>query len=447
MSFLGRDIPTILVVLVTNPPLSSLSVYAINRQPNSSTRPNQQGETKLGPKEKAGQDEKHLVVSPAVPTQYFPDDKIVMISHEQPPTAQFHDGLITEPTTATPGYPAAELLARPQRPFWKRHLLWLVGILVVLSLVAGIVIGIMVHRLPPKRTTRASIPANVQDSVASSGLFLKDKTTWNMQTYWQNENGTINYQISTNGNTFAASRNVTLFARPKLTLFYISDSQEIAMCALACAAGGSSCSTIANNRLQTKVPLGDNTGLTVVNVNDSQDWRVHYLDNNNFLSQLQGNTSGFDTRTIVGGLGLNGSSIAAQSTKSAWTIGTPYPHLPLYYLINILVGQPITNQLVTSWNPTSGLGAAYTSTTDQLHVYYTGTDSGAYEFLGSEASTTNTTWVGQPGRSYVWATAACAGMDISAVGWKDQARFFMRDQSGMIMGVLGNGTWSEKFVG
>ncbi|KAH6664500.1 hypothetical protein B0J14DRAFT_246765 [Halenospora varia] len=322
----------------------------------------------------SGSDEKHVVPSPVEPGHYFPDDKIVLISHEQPPTAQF--GQTARSGTLPPGY-QHELAATPRKPFWKRHLILLVGLLVIVSLVAGIVIGILVPRISKRAAERQqiSVANNVKASVAATGLFLKDKTTWNTQTFWQNTNGTISYQMSTDGSTFSSTRNVTLYQRPKvgspisataatdntgvvyLTLFYVSEEKKIAMAALACAAGSSSCSTVANNLLTTTVPIADTTGLAAVNVDNAQDWRVYYQDQSNQLSQLQGNASGFDRGTVVGGLVLNGSSIAAvncnattnninifyvdmltqvlygqQFTKGDWTQGTlPFPPHPPHH--------------------------------------------------------------------------------------------------------------------
>jgi hypothetical protein len=71
---------------------------------------------------------------------------------------------------------------------------------------------------------------------------------------------------------------------------------------------------------------------------------------------------------------------------------------------------------VNSWNPTSGLSAAYSLGQDQLHVYYTGLDQGIYEFLGGFVSNKNKTWLAQPGRNHIWATADYVGADITAVG-------------------------------
>jgi hypothetical protein len=54
------------------------------------------------------------------------------------------------------------------------------------------------------------------NSVASSGLFLKDETTWNMQTYWQTSDGTINYQVSLDGSTFSKAMNMSLSVPAKI---------------------------------------------------------------------------------------------------------------------------------------------------------------------------------------------------------------------------------------
>jgi hypothetical protein len=103
--------------------------------------------------------------------------------------------------------------------------------------------------------------------------------------------------------------------------------------------------------------------------------------------------------------------------------------------------------IIPSWNPLSGLGAAYSASQDQLHVYYTGVDLGIYEFLGSNASrTTNTTWAPSPGRNHVWAEADYIGADISAVGWNSSVRFYQVKQGKMVEGSLVNKTWTEAFV-
>ncbi|KAH9216096.1 hypothetical protein DL95DRAFT_388101, partial [Leptodontidium sp. 2 PMI_412] len=107
----------------------------------------------------------------------------------------------------------------------------------------------------------------------------------------------------------------------------------------------------------------------------------------------------------------------------------------------------VSPDLIDNWNPRSGLGAAYTVSQDQLHVYYTGLDAGIYEFLGSGASKTiNTSWAPQPGRNHLWATADFVGAPISAVGWDDQARFYQVKRGNLAEGALKNTTWTEAFI-
>jgi hypothetical protein len=124
-----------------------------------------------------------------------------------------------------------------------------------------------------------------------------------------------------------------------------------------------------------------------------------------------------------------------------------FPNLILNQQANVNPGETVSDERVTSWNPHSGLGAAYSSGQDQLHVYYTGLDSGVYEFLGNNASSTDTEWDSQPGRNHIWAEADYAGADIAAVGWSDQVRFFQQsDKVRMVQGALSNTTWTEAFV-
>ena len=73
-------------------------------------------------------------------------------------------------------------------------------------------------------------------------------------------------------------------------------------------------------------------------------------------------------------------------------------------------------------------------------------DSGIYEFLGSNASTTSTNWEAQPERNRVWATADFPGLDITAVGWEDEVRFFQVEHGRLVQGSLNNTTWTESFV-
>ncbi|PMD46119.1 hypothetical protein L207DRAFT_206113 [Hyaloscypha variabilis F] len=225
------------------------------------------------------------------------------------------------------------------------------------------------------------------------------------------------------------------------------------MSAVTCPTGSANCNTINNCYLPTTNSPNEYTGLAAVNVDNAQDWRVYYYDDEGNLSELAGNSSGFDMGNPIGGLALNSSGIAAVNINSttnninvfyvdqltealyttefngAWT--TPYPLSP---------------ERVTTWNPTSGLGAAYSPGQDQLHVYYTGLDLGIYEFLGGYASLKNKTWLAQPGRNHIWAEADYVGADITAVGWLDQVRFFQVAQNKMVEGSLNSSTWTESFV-
>lgn len=132
------------------------------------------------------------------------------------------------------------------------------------------------------------------------------------------------------------------------------------MSAITCPAGSANCGTINNCLLPTTVPANVYTGLTAVNVNDAQDWRVYYLDKNGAVSQLEGNASGFATGEQIGGSGLNASSLAAvnvnsttnninlfyvddltrnlfkmQFTNGAWTTRESFFYSPLHFNTNI----------------------------------------------------------------------------------------------------------------
>ena len=88
------------------------------------------------------------------------------------------------------------------------------------------------------------------------------------------------------------------------------------MSAITCSAGTIKCNTIANWYLPTTIAPSNFTGLAAVNVNHAQDWRVYYHDTNGFVSELQGDNSGFDLGKRIGGSGMNASSIAAVNVNS-----------------------------------------------------------------------------------------------------------------------------------
>jgi hypothetical protein len=88
------------------------------------------------------------------------------------------------------------------------------------------------------------------------------------------------------------------------------------MSAITCPAGSANCGTISNCLLPTTIPASVYTGLTAVNVNEAQDWRIYYLNQAGAVSQLEGNSSGFATGETIGGSGLNASSLAAVNVNS-----------------------------------------------------------------------------------------------------------------------------------
>lgn len=88
------------------------------------------------------------------------------------------------------------------------------------------------------------------------------------------------------------------------------------MSSITCAEFSTTCYTISNNILPTSVPANDYTGLSAVNVDNAEDWRVYYHDNEGFISQLEGSASGFDLGERIGGQGLNASSIATVNINS-----------------------------------------------------------------------------------------------------------------------------------
>lgn len=258
----------------------------------------------------------------------------------------------------------------------------------------------------------------------------------------------------------------------QLNIFYLSGVNNITMSAITCSPYSDKCNTIANCYLPTQIAPSNFTGLAAVNVNKAQDWRVYYHDEDGYISELQGDNSGFNLGKTIGGQGLNASSIAAvnvnsttnninvfyvdgltqalfkmQFTANYWTKRTDLLPRNVEPLANWFVASIVSNDLIDNWNPRSGLGAAYTLTQDQLHVYYTGLDSDIYEFLGSNASqTTNTSWASQPSHNHLWASADHVGAPITAVGWDDQARFYQVKAGYLAEGALSNATWTEAFI-
>ncbi|KUJ21720.1 uncharacterized protein LY89DRAFT_729225 [Mollisia scopiformis] len=243
-------------------------------------------------------DGKHVVISPAEKAAYFPDEKICM------PVGEGIEVHQSGPNNASrllppPIYEVGELPERQYRPpFWKRHLLWIMAGVVILIILIGILVGLVVASHNGRSgQMKPMVVNNTRNSVASSGLFLKDGT-WNMHIFSQNTTGGISLQVALDGNSFNPPQKVPLTIMPKIgspmaataeqdeatgvvmiNLFYLSGEHNITMSAITCASGSAKCNTISNCLLPTNIPVNEYTGLSAVNVNDSEDWRVYYHDN------------------------------------------------------------------------------------------------------------------------------------------------------------------------
>jgi len=88
------------------------------------------------------------------------------------------------------------------------------------------------------------------------------------------------------------------------------------MASITCPANSVDCNMIGNSYLPTMVAANENTGLAAVNVGNGQDWRVYYYDEEGYVSEMAGNSSGFNFGTAIGGMALNGSDIAAVNINS-----------------------------------------------------------------------------------------------------------------------------------
>ncbi|KAI1004487.1 hypothetical protein K3495_g3728 [Podosphaera aphanis] len=412
-------------------------------------------------------------------TTYYPEEKILMtdsvekqcVEKKPTPVAVQPEFLLSKYNNEAPNKPVEK-----KESFWKRHAYWILGIVVLLVILFSIV-GVVIARLrPPKGQILEITRNNTLNSIASTGLTLLDKKTWNMHVFSQNSSsGQIELQVSLDGHKFEPPTNVSLTIPPRvgspisataeqdtvtgvimLNLFYISGINNVTMSALTCAEGSAKCGTINNCRLPTTVPVSRETGLAAVNVNNSQDWRVYYHDQSGFISQLQGNASGFDTGARIGGEGLNGSDITAVNINSTtnnihvfYTDMLTQALFTLQFENNWTTPRPVSNARVNNWNPYSGLGSAYRPALDQLHVYYTGLDKGVYEFVLNGTNTSNnsnTSFQPQPDGSRPWAEADYVGADITAIGWDDQLRFFQPARGRLVMGELNNTNWGEIFV-
>ena len=112
----------------------------------------------------------------------------------------------------------AQLPVRAEKqPWWKKRTILLLLLLILLLI--GSIIGGIVYATSRRggggkigsEFNSATLTGNsTKDSVTSSGLFLKDTTTWNMQTYWQDSYGNIKFQMSLDGKRFESLSNMTL---------------------------------------------------------------------------------------------------------------------------------------------------------------------------------------------------------------------------------------------
>lgn len=168
-------------------------------------------------------------ISPVEQAPYFPDDKIVSPAQDDSSTIQSYPTMEHISTTVIERSPSPSpdppeyldekiLVQEERRPFWKRRLVWLLVLLAAIAIAAITVAGVLLHQRSTQKTdTKMSTSQNSTiSSVASSGLFLGNGTTWNMQVYMQNTTGGIQFQMSLDGKTFGSRRNVSLEIAPKV---------------------------------------------------------------------------------------------------------------------------------------------------------------------------------------------------------------------------------------
>lgn len=130
----------------------------------------------------------------------------------------------------------SELLRVPQEPsnsIWKQFNVWKVLFFAFMAFVTGVVITAVVLNNKTKSSSKTACAAAAPNtttsallsttaSVTSSGLFLQDGATWNMQVYYQPANSTkIIYKMDLEDSSelgyesFQAARNMTLSVLPK----------------------------------------------------------------------------------------------------------------------------------------------------------------------------------------------------------------------------------------
>lgn len=161
-------------------------------------------------------DGKCVVISPVEKAAYFPDDKICMSVGVGQAVEERQTG--SNPSQSlTSKYEEAELPKRPDEPpFWRRHLLWIVAGFIILVILIALSIGISAASHEGKGSQMVPVVTNnTRNSVASSGLILKDGTTWNMHVFSQNMTGGITLQVALDGNQFEPAQSVPLTITPK----------------------------------------------------------------------------------------------------------------------------------------------------------------------------------------------------------------------------------------
>lgn len=164
-------------------------------------------------------DEKHAVFSPVEKAAYFPDDKICLSVSEGIEIQQATTDIAPQVALPPPKSAEADSQKRQQQiPFWRRHIWWITGSIVLLLILISILLSLAFKSSGGnENTTKKAIVTNsTANSVASSGLFLRDGETWNMHLFAQNKTGSINLQISLDGSKFAAFQPVSLTIPPRI---------------------------------------------------------------------------------------------------------------------------------------------------------------------------------------------------------------------------------------
>jgi len=219
------------------------------------------------------------------------------------------------------------------------------------------------------------------------------------------------------------------------------------------------------------------TGLAAVNVDHAQDWRIYYQNTNRNIVEMAGNTSGFNKGvTIYSGKTLPGSALTAVNVEVAqnninvffvdndsnalfytqftdsWQTGMffNFTHWhgfsPQFRSLILRAALPITADVVANWNPTSSLASAFDPILDQIRLYYVGTNSKISEYTGSNASSTKTTWLVQPGTNEKWLASTDPTQQITAQALKNQVRWWQYGLTGLVEAALNGTTWVENRV-